>query len=233
MNYLRPTIILVFFLLFFFPGHVRAEFPYEKQPLYQFAREYAEANALGLYSSYLRYIGNKEGIFAPIIATHDGGALLVATANGDQEAVVIRFDASRKVLWKKSFRKAGKRAIEGHAAVMLPGGGFYVDLGPFAHPATANQIWLLKLDDQGSVVWELLFRGSGNENNPAADRLHLSKNQTILIYGHIYPTRADLRAERSFGWTATVGANGKLIEEATAKQDVNYSNDETAERYPW
>lgn len=214
-------------------AQAESEPPYTRNPLYKFAKDYCEKNKLSMYQYTDRYVGNEEGIFASVIATKDGGALLVATVEGEKDAAVIRFDKSRKVLWKKTFRKAGKPAIEGHAAVELPDGSFYVDLGPYAHPATANQIWILKLDGTGKTIWEVLYRGTGNDNNPTADRLQLGPNKSIKIFGHIYPTLADIRAEKSFGWTSEINADGKVVKDETAKTDVNYSNDETAERYPF
>lgn len=233
MKALRRSLLPLLPLFILFSPGLRGEAPFESHPLYRFATDYCEKNQLGLYVYYNRYAGNNEGIFAPIIATPDGGALLVATAGGDREAVVIRFDSARKILWKRSFRKAGKPAMEGRGAVALSDGGFYLDLGPYANPATANQIWLLKLDGNGNTVWELLFRGLGNDNNPVADRMQLGPDNSILIFGHIYPTLADIRAEKSRGWTAEVTASGKLRFEKTAAEDVNYSADETARRYPW
>jgi len=218
-------------------GNVRTEpsedYPYMRHPLYKFAMKYCEDNKLSLYPYHARYIGNTEGIFASAIQTRDGGSLLVATVEGSKEAVVIRFGSDSKVQWRKAFRKAGKPVIEGHSAVEAADGSFYVDMGPFTYPSAGHQLWVLKLDAKGNMIWDVLFRGTGNANNPAADRLALNNRGGINIYGHIYPTLADLKAERSRGWTAEISPDGKVLSDVTAKTDVNYSNDATAEKYPF
>lgn len=215
-----------------FASLLAAEPGFHQSDLYKAAKEYCNHYRLNVYPYHERYIGNKEGIFAPFTRTKDGGILIVATAEEDGRAVVLKLNQRGKVVWQKSFRKEGRQAIEGGSAVET-NGGYYVFTQVYWNPSTMGQIWLLKLDNSGSMVWELGFRGFGNDNNPAADRLMLSDKGSVLIKGHIYPTLADMRNERSHPWGAEVGPDGKVVSDVTDPPGMPDGDDDIDARYPW
>ena len=206
---------------------------FQQSDLYRSAKEYCERARLSVYPYHERFTGNKEGIFAPFLRTRDGGLLIVATVEGEGRAQVVRLDRTGRAVWIKYFKKEGRPAIEGASAAETTDGFFYINTQVYWNPSTMGQIWILKLDQSGNQIWEMVFRGFGNDNNPAADRLQLTNENGIHIKGHIYPTLQDMRSEKSHPWTALISADGKVVSDVTDPPGVVDGEDEIDARYPW
>ncbi|MBL8020128.1 MAG: hypothetical protein JNM27_10730 [Leptospirales bacterium] len=205
---------------------------YKSSPLYRKASAYCEANKISVYSYHERYTGNTDSIFAPFVRTRDGGMLIVGTLGGDQEGIVVKLDAKGTLVWKKLIKKAGRPAIEVASAIEASDGSLYVNSQVYYNPSTMSQIWILKLDSAGKQIWEYTFRGFGNDNNPAARRLQLIPNDGIKLLGHIYPTLADMRNEKSAPWQAELNANGKIVSDVSGKPGEEEPADPMEEKYP-
>ncbi|MCE9598586.1 MAG: hypothetical protein K8S54_11510 [Spirochaetia bacterium] len=205
---------------------------YKSSALYRKGSAYCEENKIAVYSYQERYTGNTDLIFAPFLKTRDGGMLIVGTLNGDQEGIIVKLDASGKLQWKKLIKKAGRPAIEVGSAVETSDGDLYINSGVYYNPSTMSQIWILKLDPTGKQIWEYTFRGYGNDNNPAAHRLQLTRDNGIKFLGHIYPTLADMRNEKSAPWQAELNSSGKIVSDVSGKAGAIEEPDPMEEKYP-
>jgi hypothetical protein len=73
--------------------------------------QYAQVPRIALSTYYMKQIGNADGWFAPIIATEDGGLLIVGTKGSSSDGhftpgatvpVAVRLDATGKALWERT-----------------------------------------------------------------------------------------------------------------------------------
>ena len=173
------------------------------------AEKFARTEETSLYSYHLDRIGNTEGFAAPIIATADGGTLLVGTRRGARP-VAVRFDERMKVRWEVNLRRKGYDDFEAASAVTVPGG--YVVFVPSHVSANRSAVSrLVKLDDNGRPVWEWLGRGTGGVGTPFIDRLQAKPDGTLLLTGHVLVEKGTIY----HAWSAEVDPAGKLVHERT------------------
>lgn len=109
--------------------------------------------------------------------TNDGGYLLsgnsysndgdITGAHGDSDYWVIKLDNNGSVIWKKSF---GGSADDQASSVMQTSDGGYLIRGETESidgDITQNNglydYWLVKLDSQGTIIWQKTYGGSRDE----------------------------------------------------------------------
>jgi hypothetical protein len=187
-------------------------------------RKHAATNGISLYSYHERYIRNADGYTASIIATRDGGTLLVGTKStipkggayeiGKSRPVVIKLDRAGAVEWEQAFTKKGFLDHEGGSALELDD-GFVVFVQSYVHPARGGVGRLLKLDAGGKLVWEVQLRGDGGALTPFPQSVQRTKRGTFVMTGHIYLDKS----ERAYGWDGEVSADGKLVSDVVGKPD--------------
>jgi hypothetical protein len=119
------------------------------------------------------------GSGSPIITTPDGGYVLTGTTGyndgefegikkGGDDIFVIKLDSRGEILWKKTF--GDKRDEWGHSITTTPDGGYVVsgrtdsNDGDFKGMNKGeSDIFAIKLDSLGDVVWKKLIGGSSTE----------------------------------------------------------------------
>jgi hypothetical protein len=173
----------------------------------------AAAAGLKLYSHHRKLVGNRDGVFAPMIATADGGVVVIGTQvtprrgrPGISLAVAARFDASGAVVWRRDFARAGFAESEGGSAALVDGGVALFVL-EYVNPAWGAVTRVVKLDDAGAVVWDWRGRGRGGVDTPHADHLRYTAEGTIAIEGHLYLRKG----EPARTWTGELDASGVLV----------------------
>ena len=116
-------------------------------------------------------------------------------ATGTKDAWVVKFDIEGNIEWQKLFGgslddPAG--IVEQGGAISISGDGGYVfafpaksidgDLSGLLPPGTVmgdNDIWLVKINAIGTIVWQKVIGGSLNETNP---HLYLYANSIYLLF---------------------------------------------------
>lgn len=181
------------------------------------AEQYAAAHGIKLYSHHLRYLGNTDGIAAPIIALPDGTLVVVGTRvtprpgrAGLSTAVAARFDASGDTLWELDFARKGFPESEGASALPL-GEGVVLYVLSYVNPAWGGVTRIVHLDRDGAIVWDWLGRGRGSADTPFADELRLTPNGHIAIDGHIYLRKGG----PSHDWRGELDGAGTLVRDET------------------
>lgn len=181
--------------------------------------QWARSNGVSLYSYHQRLIGNRVAFLSSCLRTADKGLVIVGTIGDDAPpkggrktaAFIARLDAGGKVLWRKELRKKGYATYEGMSAVEAPGGDIVMSAQAYFKPSMAGTAWILRFTAKGKQRWELILKGRGAPGTGLPDTYRLLSDDSILMEGHIYPTRADLEAERTFDWTGVIDARGKLV----------------------
>ena len=174
-----------------------------------------------------RYFGgsNNDRIYS-VLQAHDGNYLLVGSSesddfdinntNGSYDVWVVKMSTDGNLLWEKSF--GGTGVDDGYAAVATNDGNYIIagtaisDNGLVSRPKGNADAWILKISDDGDLLWEKSFGGSAFD---AA--FSISKTNSIfssyVIGGHSKSSDGDLKTnngENDF-WVLKIDTNGKLL----------------------
>ncbi|MGB5965796.1 MAG: hypothetical protein WBG65_09750, partial [Sulfurimonadaceae bacterium] len=103
-----------------------------------------------------------------VIATRDGGYLLVGTTNSDHnklnDVYVVKIDANGYKQWQRHY--GGKSDEEGLGVVETDDG--YVIVGyTESTKDRSSDVYLLKIDRSGAIYWNKTYGGSGNDAGQA------------------------------------------------------------------
>jgi hypothetical protein len=103
-----------------------------------------------------------EGAFA-IAPTSDGGYVVAGFTEsfgaGEGDVWVLKLDGSGNVQWQKTFGETD--LDEAHAIVPTSDGGYVVVGVTKSFGAGKGDVWVLKLDGSGNVVWQKTYGGTG------------------------------------------------------------------------
>ncbi|ANJ67917.1 hypothetical protein A9404_11480 [Halothiobacillus diazotrophicus] len=109
--------------------------------------------------------GRKDDWASAVVQTADGGLAVAGGTRskgaGKGDAWVIRLDAHGQVLWDRTF--GGSEEDEATALVRTADGGFAVAGDTQSKGAGKADIWVIRLDAQGHVLWDRTFGGSEND----------------------------------------------------------------------
>lgn len=121
--------------------------------------------------------GSAEDVGTAIEETVDGGFLLVgfsssndgdlSASHGAYDAVVARLDANGSVLWVRQLGGSANEMALG--LVLTPDGGGIISAassssnGDISDPTGGDDIWMVRVDAQGALIWERSFGGADNE----------------------------------------------------------------------
>jgi PQQ-like domain len=95
------------------------------------------------------------GIGESIVSTPDGGYLIAASSQGDIR--LLKINKFGNVLWQKTL----DRPESSDAAIKLQTAsqGGYVLAGYTNFTGNLSDIWIIRLDSQGKVVWQYIYGG--------------------------------------------------------------------------
>jgi len=161
-----------------------------------------------------------------VLQAHDGNYLLVGSSessdfdisntNGSYDVWVIKIDTNGTMLWEKSF--GGSGIDNGYAATKTTDGNYLIAGtaisfdGLVSNPKGSADIWMLKIDDNGNLLWEKSFGGSGFD---AAFAIHKGRNifNTYIIAGNSKSNDGNLdinNGENDF-WVLKIDNSGNLL----------------------
>jgi hypothetical protein len=140
----------------------------------------------------------------------DGGyALLGVTrpvGGGPFDAFLVRVDFAGNVLWRHSYDRGS--ADYGYAIVNSSDGGFVITGGAYNSTLGQYQVWLFKVDNNGTLVWDRLL-GSGTYD--VGFSLSKTNDGGYAITGYKNGTDVYLIKTNSSGiteWERTYGGTG-------------------------
>lgn len=100
-----------------------------------------------------------------VLETDDGGFILAggteSSGAGIYDAYLIKLDAAGSAIWEKTYGGAGSDC--GYDVLQLDDGG-YLMAGNAESFGTGNpDVYLLKTDSNGNMIWQKTYGGSGSE----------------------------------------------------------------------
>ncbi len=188
-----------------------------------------------------RYFGgtNNDRIFN-VLQAHDGNYLLVGASesndfdiknsNGSYDFWVVKIDTEGGMLWEKSY--GGSGIDQGHAAVKTNDGNYMIvgaaisSDGNVSNSKGNSDAWVIKIDENGRLLWEKSFGGSGFD---AAFAIDQGKGifSSYVIAGNSKSTDGDAsknNGENDF-WVIKIDNNGKLLfEKSLGGSGLDFAN---------
>ncbi|MEJ8801186.1 T9SS type A sorting domain-containing protein [Pontibacter sp. H249] len=174
--------------------------------------------------------GSGEDWFTSLIVTSDGGYLLAgysfSGANGDKAEAnrgqgdywVVKLNADGAKVWDKTYGGSGNDNLI--AIKQTPDGNYIlagrsesnVDNDKLEPSRGKADFWILKIDAEGSKIWEKVYGGEGNDNLsallPTPDGgFLLGGNSDSNISGE---KTEEVRGERDY-WLVKIDSNGSKI----------------------
>jgi hypothetical protein len=118
------------------------------------------------------YGGTSFDAASAIVPTSDGGYVVTAEAvsfwvsgAGASDVWVLKLDGSGNVVWQKAY---GGTGIDAARAIAPTSDGGYVVAGVTSSFGAGDfDVWVLKLDGQGNVVWQKTYGGAGRDGASA------------------------------------------------------------------
>lgn len=171
-----------------------------------------------------RYFGgtNNDRIYQ-VIQAPDGGILMVGSsesndfdvsnARGSYDFWVVRLDDSGNLLWEQSY--GGSEIDIAYAATATPDGGYLLagdtrstDIDVTNHKGSAD-VWLVKIDDQGSLQWQQTLGGTNFDTARAV----INYNNGFAFAGASRSSDGDVTANNGQNdiWVVTTDATGTII----------------------
>ncbi|MEM6833616.1 MAG: hypothetical protein AAF562_08345 [Pseudomonadota bacterium] len=149
-----------------------------------------------------------------VITTADGGFLVAGqTASkgaGKADVWVIKLDNSGKLLWDRAF--GGNRRDGANGIAATADGGFLIVGHTWSKGAGEADIWAIKIDSTGNLLWDQTFGGAGREY---ASRVITASDGGFAILGStrstgaggddVWVIRTDSKGNKI--WDRTFGTN--------------------------
>jgi len=109
--------------------------------------------------------GSEDDVAYSIIQNTDGSYVVAgytySKGAGKSDIWVIRFDHDGNMLWDKTFR--GSEHDFANSIIQTTDGGYAVAGCTLSKGAEEWDIWLIKLDHEGNMLWDKTFRGSEHD----------------------------------------------------------------------
>ena len=98
-----------------------------------------------------------------IVPLSDGGFAIAGhtDSKGSSDIWLLRLDGSGNIVWDKTF--GGSEGDYARSIVSLSDGGFAIAGRTSSKGAGGGDMWLLRLDGSGNIVWDRTFGGSKND----------------------------------------------------------------------
>ena len=180
-----------------------------------------------------------------VVNAHDGGYILVGASESDDFDIsnskgsydfwVVKVDKNGNFVWESSFGGTGIEQAQDILAV--PDGGYVIVGNTFSSDTQVTKnngqsdVWLIKIDDNGQLLWEKSFGGSGFE---AAHSVRPTQDEGLLVCGNSKSFNGDVT--ENFGendiWVFKTDTSGNLQWEKSfggLSLDFGYDALETAD----
>ena len=171
-----------------------------------------KVNAAGDIEWERTFGGDKDDEGYDVCQTSDGGYFVVGTTRswsaGNQDLYLIKIDSTGKELWHRFFGgKSNDGPAEFGALLATPDGGYLVAGWTWSY-GEANDIWLVKLNSFGNMVWQKTIGGKKVEWARSIIRCH---DSNYLIVGKT----TTYGAGKGDVYVVKVSADGEIVWEKT------------------
>ncbi len=145
--------------------------------------------------------------------TSDGGFIVAGGTDpapfggNDEQATLLKLDATGKIVWQQTFATAG-----GLMSDALETSGGFIAVAPAFSGAGPQDILVLKLDASGLIVWQKTYGGTGNDTPSAiqltSDGYIVAGSTTSFGAGGMDAWLLKLNFDGSVAWQRTYGGAG-------------------------
>ena len=140
------------------------------------------------------------------------------TAHGVGEFWGTKIDAQGNLEWRKFF--GGTNNDRAYGLVRSFDGGYIMagfsesDDADISNTKGSYDFWLVKVNDQGGLVWERSFGGSGID---VAYDIERTEDNAYVVVGHTFSTDKDVSENHggSDAWLIKINESGELLWERT------------------
>lgn len=140
--------------------------------------------------------------------TSDGGYIIAGSSNsndgnvtnnnGSKDFWVVKTDTNGEILWEKSYGGSGGDVL---SKILIDNTGGYIIFGytnSFDGDVTGahgmNDLWVVKINEEGIVQWEKALGGSANE---IPQNILQTDDGEYLIYAQAYSDNGDINASNT------------------------------------
>jgi hypothetical protein len=174
-----------------------------------------KTNASGVVLNALRISGSGEDEAQAVIATSDGGAVVIGSTSsfgeGLTDSFILKVRASGTLAWRRTFGTSGNEHFV--KIVQTQDNGFIV-LGDADHDPNLNDIVVTKFNSRGHSIWRKIFSGGSFDH---ASGLGLtSDNGAIVAVASDFPEGirsllVKFRADGTIEWSRIYGTSGNHL----------------------
>jgi uncharacterized protein YunC (DUF1805 family) len=150
-----------------------------------------------------------DGAFS-IVETEDHGYIICgytwSKGKGKNDGWVFKIDHNGKVLWERTF---GDNSTDTLFSIIKSKDGEYAAIGRTNSKGAGNSdAWVLKLDEEGNILWEKTY---GGEENDGAFSIVETEDHGYIICGYTWSKGNG----KDDGWVFKIDLNGKVLWERT------------------
>jgi hypothetical protein len=127
--------------------------------------------------------------------TSDGGYIVagrILPFSTSADILVLKLDQNGNIQWQKAFGEANRHGFVGVSIQQTSDGGFVVGTTAYSAGESGDNIWVLKLDQNGKIQWEKTY-GAGSS---AAHSIQQTSDGGYIIVA---------------GWTYSAGTNHDIL----------------------
>ena len=147
-----------------------------------------------------------------------GGNLTCIPFNSNAEAIVMKLDSNRNIEWQQCYGGGGNEGItalleiqDGYIFIAQSSSGDGDLTGSGWHGA--NDIWVVKIDFTGNIIWQKCYGGSSDE---FASRIFQTEDGGFVVVGRTKSLDGDVVGNHSINdrddiWMFKINITGDLI----------------------
>jgi len=184
------------------------------------------------------YGGNQTDYGLSVHGLPDGGAAVLGTTgsyNGDVtnfhgqgDMWFLRLDNEGNIIWDRAL--GGDQMDEGSDFVLTPDGDYLLcgytlsDNGDLKRQLGDGDLWLVRINDKGIIVWQQTYGGSGKDSGAG---ICSTKDGAYVICGSTNSTDGMVKGNRTSSdvWVIKVDQNGTLLwEEAFGGSELDWGH---------
>jgi hypothetical protein len=145
--------------------------------------KFSDAGALMWENSY-KGLANDRQDYANCVRQTDDGGYIVTGETGDEQGYynmyLLRTDANGSVIWEKGLNK--QKETIGYSVVQTADKGF-VATGITRMVTSKNRIYIVKTDNLGNVVWDIIIANEDIYDSVSAMSMQQTKDGGFIIAG--------------------------------------------------
>jgi hypothetical protein len=172
--------------------------------------------------------GNESDYGLSVKSTADGGSIIIGTTgsntgditgyHGNGDLWLLKLSAEGNLLWQKVY--GGNRTDEGGDILQTADGGYILtgytmsDDGDASGHRGGGDLWMLRLDKNGIILWQKVFGGSKRESGSSIIR---TSDGGYAMTGNSYSSDGDVTSSHGSSdlWVVKTDDQGNLLWQKT------------------